>query len=96
MVRKAIQLKKECFRDMSSRVIVEEVIRYRWDWRVVASATTEAKQLVWELFREAMEKDFQSAPRCFWKTFDTSGNHSRMGPTSKGGTLLTSTEEVIR
>ena len=59
---------------------------------------TEAKQRVWEEFGEAMEKDFWSAPKHFWKTI----RHLRRGKRgtiqavySKDGTLLTSTEKVI-
>ena len=47
---------------------------------------------------EDMEKDFRSAPKCFWKTIQ----HLRRGKRgtiqavySKDGTLLTSTEEVV-
>ena len=53
---------------------------------------------MWEKFGEVMEKDFRSAPKCFWNTI----RHLRRGKRgtiqavySKGGTLLTSTEEVV-
>ena len=66
--------------------------------RTAASAVTEAKLWVWEEFGEAMEKDFWSVPKLFWKTV----RHLRKGKRgtiqavySKNGTLLTSTEKVI-
>ena len=52
----------------------------------------QAKQRVWEEFGEAMEKNFRSAPKHFWKTV----RHLRRGKRgtiqavySKDGTLLT-------
>ena len=68
MVREAVRLKKEAFRDMLYRRFPVAVARYRQARRAAASAVREAKQWVWEKFREAMEKDFRSAPRHFWKT----------------------------
>ena len=98
MVREAVRLKKEAFRDMLSRKTPEAVARYRRARRAAAAAVVEAKQRVWEEFGAAMEKDFRSAPRCFWKTI----RHLRRGKRgtiqavySKDGTLLTSTEEVV-
>ncbi|KAJ7996760.1 hypothetical protein DPEC_G00240360, partial [Dallia pectoralis] len=46
----------------------EAVAGYRQARRAAAAAVSEAKQRVWEKFGEAMEKDFRSAPKCFWKT----------------------------
>ena len=68
VVREAILLKKEAFRDMLSRRTPETVAVYQQTRRAATSAVKEAKQRVWEEFGEAMEKDFWSAPRCFWKT----------------------------
>ncbi|XP_054456755.1 sodium- and chloride-dependent betaine transporter-like [Anoplopoma fimbria] len=48
---------------------------YRQARRAAAAAVSEAKQRVWEKFGEAMEKDFRSAPKCFWKTI----RHLRRG-----------------
>ena len=66
--------------------------------RPAASAMTEAKQWVWEEFGEAMEKDFCSAPKRFWKTVRLL-RRGKWGTIqavySKDGTLLTSTEKVI-
>ncbi|KAJ3581053.1 hypothetical protein NHX12_017103, partial [Muraenolepis orangiensis] len=45
-----------------------------------------------------MEKDFQSAPKRFWQTIRRLRRGKRgsiQAVYSKGGTLLTSTEEVI-
>ena len=98
VVREAVRLKKESFRDMLSQRTPEAVAGYRRARRAAASAVKEAKQRVWEKFGEDMEKDFRSAPKCFWKTV----RHLRRGKRgtiqavySKDGTLLTSTEEVI-
>ena len=68
VVREAVRLKKEAFRDVLSQGTPEAVARYRQARRTAASAVTEAKQRVWEEFGEAMEKDFRSAPKHFWKT----------------------------
>ena len=65
---------------MLSRRTPDAVAGYRRARRAAAAAVSEAKQRVWEKFREAMEKEFLSAPKCFWKTVRT---------------LLTSTEEVV-
>ena len=98
MVREAVRLKKEAFRDVSSQQTPEAVARYRQARRTAASAVTEAKQRVWEEFGEAMEKDFWLAPKRFWKTI----RHLRrvkqgtiQAVYSKDGTLLTSTDKVI-
>ncbi|XP_051275980.1 uncharacterized protein LOC127374553 [Dicentrarchus labrax] len=98
VVREAVQLKKEAFRDMLSRGTPEAVAGYRQARRTAAAAVREVKQWVWEEFGEVMEKDFQTAPRRFWKTV----RHLRRGKRgniqavySGDGTLLTSTEEVI-
>ena len=98
MVREAVRLKKEAFWDVLSQRTPEAAARYRQARRTAASAVTEAKQRAWEEFGEAMEKDFRSAPNCFWKTV----RHLRRGKWgtiqavySKDGTLLTSTEKVI-
>lgn len=80
MVREVVQLKKEAFQDMLSRETPEAVARYWLAQRAVASAVTEAKQQVWGEFREAMEKDYRSAPKRFWKTI----RHLRRG---KRGTI---------
>ncbi|KAJ8008627.1 hypothetical protein DPEC_G00106840 [Dallia pectoralis] len=57
----------------------EAVAGYRQARRAAAAAVSEAKQRVWEKFGEAMEKDFRSAPKCFWKTVRhlrrENGNH---------------------
>uniref|UniRef100_A0A8C5CRJ5 Reverse transcriptase domain-containing protein n=1 Tax=Gadus morhua TaxID=8049 RepID=A0A8C5CRJ5_GADMO len=98
VVREAVRLKKEAFRDMISWRTPDSVAGYRQARRAAAAAVSEAKQRVWEKFGEAMEKDFRSAPKCFWKTI----RHLRRGKRgtiqavySKDGTLLTSTEEVV-
>ncbi len=44
---------------------LEAVARYLPARRRAALAATEAKQHMWEEFREAMDKDLQSGPRCF-------------------------------
>ncbi|KAM4614981.1 protein NLRC3-like [Polymixia lowei] len=59
VVREAVRLKKESFRDLLSRRTPEAVARYRQTRRAAASAVAEAKQRVWEKFGEDMEKDFQ-------------------------------------
>ena len=99
LVREAVRLKKEAFRDLLSRGTPEAVERYRKARRAAASAVAEAKQRVWEKFREDMEKDFRTAPKLFWKTV----RHLRRGKQgtiqavySKDGMLLTSTEGVGR
>ncbi|XP_068166163.1 sialate:O-sulfotransferase 2-like [Antennarius striatus] len=83
---------------MLSLVTPEAVARYRRAKRTAASAVMEAKQRVWEEFREAMEKDYRTAPKLFWRTV----RHLRRGKRgtiqavySKDGTLLTSTDEVV-
>ncbi|KAJ7995737.1 hypothetical protein DPEC_G00247700 [Dallia pectoralis] len=76
----AVRLKKEAFRDMLSLGTPEAVAEYRQARRAAAAAVSEAKQRVWEKFGEAMEKDFRSAPKCFWKTV----RHLRRG---KRGTI---------
>ncbi|KAK5904105.1 hypothetical protein CesoFtcFv8_005702 [Champsocephalus esox] len=98
VVREAVRLKKEAFRDMLSRGTPEAVARYRQVRRAAASAVAEAKQRVWEKFGEDMEKDFRAAPKLFWKTV----RHLRRGKqgtiqavSSKDGTLLTSTDGVL-
>ena len=98
VVREAVRLKKEAFRDMLARGTPEAVAGYRQARRAAASAVAKAKQRVWEEFGETMEKDFRTAPKCFWKTI----RHLRKGKRgtvqavySKDGTLLTSTEEVV-
>ena len=80
MVREAVRLKKEAFRDMLSWGSPEAAARYREARRAAASAVAEAKQRVWEKFGEAMEKDFRAAPKLFWKTV----RHLRRG---KQGTI---------
>ncbi|XP_077956447.1 uncharacterized protein LOC120824534 [Gasterosteus aculeatus] len=98
VVREAVRLKKEAFRVMISGGTPEAVAVYQQARRAAASAVMEAKQRVWEEFGVTMEKDFRSAPKCFWKTI----RHLRRGKQgtiqavySKDGTLLTATEEVI-
>uniref|UniRef100_A0AAQ4S6N9 Reverse transcriptase domain-containing protein n=1 Tax=Gasterosteus aculeatus aculeatus TaxID=481459 RepID=A0AAQ4S6N9_GASAC len=98
VVREAVRLEKEAFRVMISGGTPEAVAVYRQARRAAASAVMEAKQRVWEEFGVTMEKDFRSAPKCFWKTI----RHLRRGKrgtiqavNSKDGTLLTATEEVI-
>ena len=48
-------------------------------------AVMEEKRKVWKRFEEIMERDFQTAPKCFWKTI----RHLIRGK------QLTSTEEVV-
>ncbi|KAK5875618.1 hypothetical protein CesoFtcFv8_026682 [Champsocephalus esox] len=98
VVREAVRLKKEAFRDLLSRGTPEAVARYRRARRAAASSVAEAKQRVWEKFGEDMEKDFRAAPKLFWKTV----RHLRRGKQgtiqavySKDGTLLTSTDGVL-
>ena len=98
VVREAVRLKKESFTDMLSRGTPEAGLYYRWARRAAAAAVAEAKQWVWEEFGKVMEKDFQVAPKHFWKNV----HHHRRGKRgtiqavySKDGTLLTSTEEVM-
>ncbi|XP_033991643.1 solute carrier family 22 member 7-like [Trematomus bernacchii] len=80
VVREAIRLKKEAFRDLLSRGTPEAVARYRQARRTAASAVAEAKQLVWEKFGEDTEKDFQAAPKLLLENCPTpqegeAGNH---------------------
>lgn len=63
-----------------------------------ASVVKEAEQEMWAEFYAAMEKDFWSSPKGFWKTI----RHLRRGDRgiiqavySKDETLLTATEKVI-
>ena len=98
VVREAVRLKKEAYRDMLSQGTPEAVARYRQARRAAAVAVSEAKQRVWEEFGESMEKDFRAAPKLFWKTI----RHLRRGKRgtiqavySKDGDLLTSNEEVV-
>ena len=58
MLREAVRLKKESFRDMLSRGTPEAVLGNRRARRAAAAAVAEAKQRVWEEFGEAMEKEF--------------------------------------
>ena len=67
-VREAVRLKKEAFRAWLFGGSPETADRYRAAKRAAASAVAEAKKRVWEEFREAMEEDFRSASRRFWKT----------------------------
>ena len=58
MLREAVRLKKESFRDMLSRGTPEAVLGNRRAGSAAAAAVAEAKQRVWEEFGEAMEKEF--------------------------------------
>ena len=80
VVREAVGLKMEAFWDMLSRRTPEAVAGYRQVRRDAVAAVSEGKQRVWEMFGEAMEKDFWSASKCFWKTIQ----HLRRG---KRGTI---------
>ena len=73
-MREAVRLKKEAFRVLLTRRTPETVAGYRQARRAAAAAVTEAKRKVWERFGEDMERDFWTAPKCFWKHFGGGGN----------------------
>ena len=64
---------------MLSQGTPEAVLGFRQAQRAAATAVAEAKQQAWVEFGEAMEKDFQVAPKRFWKTVrhlrGETGNH---------------------
>ena len=66
VVREAVKLKKEAFRDWMARRTPDSADRYRAAKKVAAAA--EAKSRAWEEFGQAMEKDLRSALRRFWTT----------------------------
>ena len=68
VVKEAVRLKKGLFRAWVSQRCPDTAERYRLARRAAASEFTKTKTLVWEEFREAMEKDFQLAPQKFWQT----------------------------
>ena len=63
VVREAVRLKKEAFRDVLSRRTPEAVAKYRQARRAAATAVAEAKQQVWEEFGVAMEKGSAAVDR---------------------------------
>lgn len=67
-VRDAIRLKKESYRAMLARGTPEAADRY-WQAKCAAArAVTEARTQVWKEFGEAMEENYWSALKKFWKT----------------------------
>uniref|UniRef100_A0A3Q3X9E4 HAT C-terminal dimerisation domain-containing protein n=1 Tax=Mola mola TaxID=94237 RepID=A0A3Q3X9E4_MOLML len=67
-VKGAVKLKKETYRSWLACGTPEAADSYRQAKRSAARVVTEAKTRVWEEFGEAMEQDFQSAPKKFWQT----------------------------
>lgn len=55
-MKEAVELKKEAFCAWVSRRSVEAADDYRLAKKAAAKAVMEAKTLVWEAFREVMEK----------------------------------------
>ncbi|KAI3354809.1 hypothetical protein L3Q82_004540 [Scortum barcoo] len=99
-VRGVVRLKKEFYRAWMACRTPEAADGYRPGQVVRGSGLTvaEAKTRVWEEFGEAMEKDFQSAPRFFWQTVRRLRRGRRqLAHTvySGGGELLTSTEQIV-
>ncbi|TWW68331.1 hypothetical protein D4764_19G0001290 [Takifugu flavidus] len=66
-VRGAVKLKKGAYRSWLVCGSPEAADRYRLAKRVAAATVAEAKTRAWEEFGEAMEEDFRSAPRRFWR-----------------------------
>ena len=97
-MRDAIKLKKESYRAWLARGTPEAAHGYRQAKRAAAQAVAEAKTLVWENSREAIEEDYRPASKKFWQTIW----HLRRGKQSStntvysgGGELLTSTGDII-
>ena len=65
-VKGANKLKKESYRSWLACGTPEAADSYQQVKRSAARAVRGAKTQVWEEFGEAMEKDFQSAPKKFW------------------------------
>ncbi|TWW61106.1 hypothetical protein D4764_05G0011960 [Takifugu flavidus] len=98
-VREAVKLKKEAYRSWLVCGSLEAADRYRLAKQVAAATVTEAKPRAWEEFGEAMEEDFQSAPRRFWQTVQRlRGSRRQLAHTVLGvrGELLTSPGEIIQ
>uniref|UniRef100_A0A3Q3X9E9 HAT C-terminal dimerisation domain-containing protein n=1 Tax=Mola mola TaxID=94237 RepID=A0A3Q3X9E9_MOLML len=97
-VKGAVKLKKETYRSWLACGTPEAADSYRQAKRSAARVVTEAKTRVWEEFGEAMEQDFQSAPKKFWQTVrrlrrgKRNPVHTVFGV---GGELLTSTESIM-
>uniref|UniRef100_A0A3Q3VWQ5 DAGKc domain-containing protein n=1 Tax=Mola mola TaxID=94237 RepID=A0A3Q3VWQ5_MOLML len=98
-VKGAVKLKKETYRSWLACGTPEAADSYRQAKQSAARVVTEAKTRVWEEFGEAMEQDFQSAPKKFWQTVrrlrrgKRNPVHTVFGV---GGELLTSTESIVR
>jgi len=94
VVKEAVRLKKEVFRAWLAQGSPETADGYREAKRIV-----EAKTRMWELFGEAMEKDFRLASRKFWQTVWRLRKGKRgltQAVLSWGGELLTQTEDIVR
>ncbi len=75
-VRDAVRLKKESYRALLASGTPEAADGYRRAKRAAARAVAEAKTRSWEEFGEAMEEDFRSASKKFWKPPNASGGGS--------------------
>ena len=64
-MREAVRLKREASRVLLTWRTPRTVAGYRQARRRAAAAMTEAKRKVWERFGEDMERDFQTALKCF-------------------------------
>ena len=97
-VKEAVRLKKEAFRAWLAQGSPETADRYRQARRAAASAVTKAKTQVWEEFGEAMEKDFRLASKKFWQTIRRLRKGKQglaQAVLSRGGELLTQTEDIV-
>ena len=76
----------------------ETADRYREARRAAASVVAKAKTRVWEEFGEAMEKDFRLASKKFWQTVRRLRKGKQglaQAVLSRGGELLTQTEDIV-
>ncbi|CAM2113412.1 unnamed protein product [Caretta caretta] len=97
VVREDVKSKKP-FQAMLANRISDMDERYRLAKKASAVAVIEAKAQAWEEFGETMENDYQMASKMFWQTI----HHLRKGRRdiaqvvlSKGGEMLTLTEEIV-
>ena len=97
-VRDAVKLKKGCYKDLLACRTPEAADRYRLAKRTAAAVVAEAKTRAWEKFGETMEKDFRVASKRFWTTIKRLRRGKQCSVStvySAGGTLLTSTVDVV-
>jgi len=88
----------EAFRAWLAQGSLETSDGYREARRAAASAVAEAKTRVWEEFGEAMEDDFRLASSKFCQTirqFRKGKQGLAQAVLSRGGELLTQTEDIV-